>query len=411
MTIAQARAEALRRAGSLRLHAFLWNSLGRGSIAYALSELLDNMPPDHVERRLWCLSGEPSPSARRDYHHPIFPHLLYRAFSKARVPAAVQGRMRSPTALRAIKPGDFVYVWPDFDLTFIKRAQDRGATVIAERTNVMGAMGRAAFTRAFARRGKPLPTGWYPPEVIARERAQMTQCDYVVARNAFVSQSLRDVGIRQDRIIEGSYGFSPERLGSAIGAEKPSRPPVFAFVGVGNFGKGFDVLLEAWEKARVSGTLLIAGKIDDEIRALYGGILARPDVQLLGFVDDVARVYAAADVFVFPSHAEGGPQVVYEAAACGLPSIISPMGAGRMVRHGKEGLIIDPLEVDDLTDALKRLAEDQELRRILGSAAAKRAAAEFTWENVGRHLCDEFNSIRLHAELASATRPLVNNRR
>jgi glycosyltransferase involved in cell wall biosynthesis len=232
----------------------------------------------------------------------------------------------------------------------------------------------------------------------------------VVARNPFVSQSLRDVGIPQHSIIEGSYGFSPERLTSAMGVEKPSRPPVFAFVGVGNFGKGFDVLLEAWKRARVDGTLLIAGNIDEEMWSLYGDILSRPEVRLLGFVHDVASVYAAADVFVFPSHAEGGPQVVYEAAACGLASIISPMGAGRMVRNGIEGLIINPLEVDDLVEALRRLADDGHLRRTLGAAAAKRAAAEFTWKDVGRHLYDQFNAIRLDGKLPPARRVVATGR-
>ena len=390
--IAQARAAERPRPGELRLHAVFWNSLGAGSLANALMELLDNMPGDAVERHLWCLRQHPEPAVRRDYHCPVFPELLYRAFCKARVPAAVQGRIGSSAMLNAIRPGDIVYVWPDFDLSFIKRAQDRGAIVVAERTNVMAPMGREALARAYARRGLSLPAGWFDPREMDQERLQMLQCDFVVARNAFVSQSLRDVGIPDSRIIEGPYGYSPKRLASAIGIERPERPPVFAFVGGGIIGKGLDVLLEAWDKAGVTGTLLLAGQLDSELQASYSHILARPDVSVLGFVRDVASVYAAADVFVFPSHVEGGPQVVYEAAGCGLPSIISPMGAGHLVRHEAEGLLIDPLEVDQLAGAIATLAEDQALRRKMGAAAAERAH-DFTWAKVGRHLYKQFTRV------------------
>jgi glycosyltransferase involved in cell wall biosynthesis len=375
----------------IRVHAVFWNSLGPGSVAYALTELLDNLPDDLVERRLWCLGHHPD--SPRHYHSPALPKLLLRALNKARVPAMVQGRLAREVVLRSIQPGDIVYMWPPYDLPMTKRAQERGAIVVAERTNCMAQMGREVLSRAYARRGLPLPDGWYPTEGIAEEREQMLQCDFVTAANPLVSQSLLDAGVPQARILETSYGFNPGRLASAIDIERPRRRPVFAFVGLGIVRKGLDVLLEAWDHAGVDGTLLIAGHVDDDLRSACSEILARADVQELGFVNDIATAYAAADVFVFPTHEEGGPQVIYEAAGCGLASIVSPMGAGRIIRHGSEGLVIDPLNVDELAAALTRLAEDEPLRRALGLAAAERAR-EFTWSKVGSRLCDQFSAIR-----------------
>jgi len=390
MATAQARAVERPQLGPLRLHTVLWNALGPGSIAYAVTELLDNMPKGIVERKLWCLSADPlSP---HEYDSPALPKIAFRALCKARVPATVQGRLASIFALRSIKAGDIVYLWPPYDLRTIKRAQERGAIVVAERTNCMAPMGREMLSRAYRRRGLPLPDGWYPANAIAEEREQMLQCDFVTAANALVSQSLRDAGIPKSRILETSYGFNPNRLARAIGIERPKRPPVFAFVGLGIVRKGLDVLLEAWEQTGIDGTLLIAGHIDDEIRTPYASTLARPDVHELGFVKDIADVYAAADVFVFPTHEEGGPQVIYEAAACGLASIVSPMGAGRIVRHESECLMIDPLDVDDVAAALTRLAKDEPLRRALGTRAANRAL-DFTWAKVGARLYNQFCTI------------------
>ena len=390
MGIAQARADGLPRPGPLRLHGVFWNALGHGSVAYALTELFDNMPEGAVDRSLWFLGGRPlSP---RDYFRPALPLLAYRALCKVNAPAHLQGKLAGTSVLRAIRPGDVLYMWPPYDIRLIKRARERGAIVVAERTNCMAPMGRERLTQAFARRGEPLPAGWYPEDGIAEEREQMLACNYVTAPNALVTQSLRESGIPESKILDTFYGFNPIRLASAIGIDRPKRPPVFAFVGLGIVRKGFDVLLEAWVRANVDGTLLIGGHVEDDIREAYADTLSRPDVQLLGYVKDVAAAYAAADVFVFPTHEEGGPQVVYEAAGCGLASIVSPMGAGRIVRDGIECLLVDPLSVDDLAKAISRLAADDGLRRSMGAAAAERAR-EFTWAHAATDLYRQFNGI------------------
>lgn len=372
----------------MRVQAVFWNSLGHGSVAHALTELLDNLPQDSVDRRLWSLGRDPE---SRPYVSPAQPEILFRAFSKAHLSAPVQGRFARRRALRSIRSGDVVYMWPPYDLTMIKRARELGAIVVAERTNCMDSMGRERLIKAYARRGLDLPTGAFSPESIRLEREQVQACDFVTAPNALVAQSLLDAGIPQEKILETFYGFNPRRLAEAIGIDRPKRPPVFAFVGHGIVRKGLDVLLEAWDRAAPNGTLLLAGPIDDELRVAYSSILSRPDVKELGHVKNIASVYAAADVFVFPTHEEGGPQVIYEAAGCGLPSIVSPMGAGRIVRPDIECLMIDPLSVDDVAASLTRLAEDEPLRRSLGTAAQKRAH-EFTWAKAGSHLYLQFRA-------------------
>lgn len=364
-----------------RLHTVFWNTLGRGSVAYTVTELLDNLPADCVDRRLWVLGG--SRDYSRPYHRPALPNLIFRAMCKARLSALTQGRIANRTVLNAIRPGDILYMWPPYDAALMRRARDRGAIVVGERINCMGELGRDALERAYARRGLPLPDGWFNAASVAEERDQMLLCDFIFAPNPLVAESARVAGIPDNRILDTSYGFSPERLSGALGMNRPARPPVFAFVGLGIVRKGIDVLLEAWERTKFKGKLLIAGRMDDDIGRSYARTLEREDVELLGFVDDITRVYAAADIFVFPSHEEGGPQVTYEAAACGLPCIVSSMGAGRLVRDEIEGLVVDPCSVDDLAVALTRLAEDEAFRKQLAANAAARAQ-EFTWAKVAR---------------------------
>jgi glycosyltransferase involved in cell wall biosynthesis len=349
-------------------------------------ELLDNLPED-VHHTLWALALDPQ--SERPYRQAALPRILYRALCKANVPVGLQARAANHMLLRSIRQGDVVYVWPPYDQVLIQRAKDKGAIVIAERINCMGQMVRETLTRAYARRAMPLPPGWCQQEDIAKEREQMLECDFVTAPNPLVADSLRNAGISGNRIIETSYGYNPTRLAQAIAIRRPPRRPVFAFVGLGNVRKGLDVLLEAWTLANVGGRLLIAGHIDDEIRASYSSTLARDDVEALGHVSDIAVVYAAADVFVFPTHEEGGPQVTYEAAGCGLPSIVSPMGAGRILRDGQECLLVNPLDVDDVAGALQRMAEDRTTRETMAANAARRSL-DFTWAIVGEQLYNRF---------------------
>lgn len=395
----QAPASARAEPKQIRVHAVLWNSLGRGSVAYTANELLENMPRSLVDAKLWCLSRDPE--FHRDFHHPALPHILFRTFCKAHVPAHVQGRLATEVALRSVKPGDIVYMWPPYDLRMIRGARDRGAIIVAERINCMSELVRDVLTPAYARIGLSLPDGWCTPKMIAEEREQMMKCDFLTAPNAFVAESIVKAGISADRILETSYGFNPKRLAKAIGISRPARPPVFAFVGLGIIRKGFDVVLEAWEQANVGGNLLIAGYVDEYLRRRYKDTLARPDVHELGYVEDIASIYAQADVFVFPTQEEGGPQVTYEAAACGLPSIVSPMGATRVVRDGVEGIIVDPLDVASVAGALRALADDPDLRCRLGQNAATRAR-EFSWDKVGNRLYELFRNVTKNSFHAAA---------
>jgi glycosyltransferase involved in cell wall biosynthesis len=366
------------------------NNMEYGGVAYTVWELLENFPDPNRSRKLWYIGGDLE--MFRDYHRPAFNNLVWRAVLKLPGSQEWQRRLVTKLAIRDIIPGDIAYVWPAYSLDFIRRAKGRGAIAVAERINCMGPTCKAALERAYAHVGRNMPVDLFVQEWLDEERDQMLECDFVTAPNDFVTKSLINAGVQRDRILETSYGWSPTRLAKAMNLVRPQRPPVFAYVGSGIIRKGLNLLLEAWERANINGQLLIAGRIDAEIRSICARQLSRPDVQELGFVRDVANVYAAADIFVFPSHEEGGPQVTYEAAGCGLASIVSPMGAGRMVRDGREGYVIDPFDIDKWADAIRLLAKDRELRQRLADNASLRAN-EFTWQKVSSRLYDVFEKV------------------
>jgi glycosyltransferase involved in cell wall biosynthesis len=85
---------------------------------------------------------------------------------------------------------------------------------------------------------------------------------------------------------------------------------------------------------------------------------------------ELATAYASADLFLFPSTTDTYGNVVVEAHASGLPTIVSDTGGPReLVEHNVNGLITKGLDVEDFARAVCRLVEDAPLRKQLGENA------------------------------------------
>src|SRR5947207_4129828 len=92
---------------------------------------------------------------------------------------------------------------------------------------------------------------------------------------------------------------------------------------------------------------------------------ALPDAVFLGYLkgEPLAKAYASADVFVFPSTTDTFGNVVLEAQASGLPAVVSDQGGPReLVRDGETGLITAGKDENALYAAMKRLATNPSLR-------------------------------------------------
>jgi glycosyltransferase involved in cell wall biosynthesis len=102
-------------------------------------------------------------------------------------------------------------------------------------------------------------------------------------------------------------------------------------------------------------------------------------VKLLGFIDDtqLARLYQAASVFLFPSLEEGFGIPVLEAMANGVPVVTSNVSSMPEV-GGEAALYVDPHDPADIAQKVAQAAEDSALRNVLVKKGLARAS-EFTW--------------------------------
>jgi glycosyltransferase involved in cell wall biosynthesis len=101
-------------------------------------------------------------------------------------------------------------------------------------------------------------------------------------------------------------------------------------------------------------------------------------VRFLGARDDVVRLYAGMDIFVLPSHREGFPLTLMEAAAMGLPVVATDIrGCRQIVDDGGTGLLVPVGDPVALAAAIERLVTNRDERRRFGSAARRKAQACF----------------------------------
>ena len=138
-----------------------------------------------------------------------------------------------------------------------------------------------------------------------------------------------------------------------------------------------------------AATLHLAGRddVDRRYATRVHARLTHPDlagrVVVHGALDraQISALYHGADVFVLPSVREPYGTAYGEAMAAGLPVVGWRAGnLQHLATHGREGLVLPPGNVPQLTAALRRLADDEPYRWRLGQAARRRAAALPTWE-------------------------------
>ena len=100
-------------------------------------------------------------------------------------------------------------------------------------------------------------------------------------------------------------------------------------------------------------------------------------VKILGWQSNIERVLSAADIVVLTSDNEGTPLSLIQAGMAGLPVVTTNVGSvPEIVLSNMTGLVTE-LEVQEIADALERLASDGALRVQLGSAAQKFTLANF----------------------------------
>lgn len=155
--------------------------------------------------------------------------------------------------------------------------------------------------------------------------------------------------------------------------------------------KGLPDLLAVARKLRDSGrcvrfVVLGDGAMRAELEELRRQLGVEDTVVFAGWIKDASRVAVPEfDVFFQPSLWEAMSIAVLEAMAAGVPVVASRVGENPyIIDHGKDGLLVEPRDVDGMARELTRLVDDAALRRRLGDAGSEKVARQFTVTHMTR---------------------------
>ena len=245
----------------------------------------------------------------------------------------------------------------------------------------------------------PTATGLKRRLLMMTDRITCACATHVIPEGKGVMHDLQHGGITSKPMRVLGHGnvkgvdierFDPSRLG----AQAASGAFTFLFVGRIVGEKGINELVEAFARLheeQPATRLVLVGNYETELDPLSQGtrriIDAMDAIETPGPKrgDDLVSAYAEAYCFVLPSYREGFPNVVLEAGAMGLPSVVTDINGSReIVENGKNGLVVPPRDAVALYDAMKLMATDNEARLRMAREARPMIVSRFERDYVQR---------------------------
>ncbi|MEM7084658.1 MAG: glycosyltransferase family 4 protein [Bacteroidota bacterium] len=230
--------------------------------------------------------------------------------------------------------------------------------------------------------------------------------NFIVEEKFTKPSKLRMIGNGSSNGIDTQYfsasHFSEDQLlakRSVLGI--PSKDFVFVFVGRIVKDKGIDELVSAFKKLFVKHpdcTLLLVGPNEDDLDPVAPmtakEILEHPKIVTTGFQKDVRVYFGLSDALTFPSYREGFPNVVMQAGAMGLPSIVSNInGCNEIIEDGVNGLIVPVKNVEELYNAMHQLIEDVELLNRTSEVSRSKIESRFGRSEIWQAMLAEYQSL------------------
>jgi glycosyltransferase involved in cell wall biosynthesis len=228
-----------------------------------------------------------------------------------------------------------------------------------------------------------------------------SQRDFIVSEGVVVRDAAQVLGGGSISGVNLNRFHPDEQIRARIRSEWgiPSDACLFLFVGRLNRDKGVLDLAQAFAELaqkRDDTWLVVVGPdeagISNEFEMLCGAAFLH--VRRFDFTTVPEYAMAAADVFVLPSYREGFGSVVIEAAACGIPAVVSRIyGLTDAVVENVTGLMHPAGDVAGLRDCLLSLCSNTDLRIKMGEAALFRAQTVFSMQTVTAALVEYYDQL------------------
>ena len=234
--------------------------------------------------------------------------------------------------------------------------------------------------------------------------------NFILQNNFTQSNKLKIIANGSSNGINTTF-FSPAQVSEiekiTLREKLNIQPDDFVFVFVGRIvsDKGINELIKAFSELQTAKNneltgikLLLVGGLESYLDPLNPETLAEinqnKDIISVGFQQDVRPFFAISDALAFPSYREGFPNVVMQAGAMGLPSIVSDInGCNEIIIEGENGLIIPPKNVEKLKEKMLTLAKDKNLYTKLKGNSRRMIENRYEQSVVWNALLEEYEGL------------------
>ncbi len=250
---------------------------------------------------------------------------------------------------------------------------------------------------------------YFDPCVFSKEQTQTTRDSLGIASDdfvfVFVGRLVGDKGINElvaaFELFSNSSSYSPLEI-------KDSTIPEFSII-KSYRGKGCVLplrsQLESFAESNQQPTtnnqkskLLLVGPFESALDALQPETLriieANKNIISVGFQNDVRSYLALSECLVFPSYREGFPNVVLQAGAMGLPSIVTDInGCNEIIIDGENGCIIPVKNSMAVVEAMQKIIKNTDLRTHLKENARSMIASRYKKQLVWEAILEEYKRL------------------
>jgi glycosyltransferase involved in cell wall biosynthesis len=216
------------------------------------------------------------------------------------------------------------------------------------------------------------------------------EADAVFANSRYVGETVRSAfGIEAGTIHNGvdrRFFFARKQK------LRPPGPPVVLYAGSFQARKRVELIIQqAAHHPEIRFRLAGRGETEPACRALVQQLACR-NVEFIGHLTpaELGEEMRESDLFLFPSVLEGHPQVLGQAAACGLPSIAMNLYRPDYVLNGESGFLVE--SDAELAEKLELLVRDPNLRQSMSDRAAFHAR-QFDWDRVALQWQEAFEAV------------------
>lgn len=280
----------------------------------------------------------------------------------------------------------------------------------------------SGFVGCIASRGTGIPV---VVTAHGRDVCLNPSADYTVPQQGYVNWLLRFTFKRLHALAAVSNytrnqalerGISPERVaviydGTNTALFKPDVAPLplqqrfgadFILLTVRKFyrRKGIQDVIKAMpqvlkECPKVCFVIIGYGPLEQELKQLAASLNLQEHVQFLGRLpnDELPPYYAAADVFIIPSHEEAFGVVAAEAMALGKPLISTAVGGLKEVADDEVALVVPPRDPDSIANAIVTLCQSPQRREKMGQAGLRKVREVFNWDRAARRYIDLYEKV------------------